>query len=246
MPHFRRGPVSIHYEVRGDGYPLLLLAPGGMRSALSVWSHEPGRPKLPWINPLEDLSDDFLVIGMDQRNAGESEAPIRADDGWSVYLEDQLSLMDHLGHRRFHVMGGCIGSSYALGLCKAAPGRVTAAVLQNPIGIVNGNRPKFYAMFDEWVAEKQLTHAELNEAVADAVRTRLFGGDFVFSVDRAFVSECTTSLLVMPGDDDFHPRAVADEIVSLAPHAKLLTPWAGDANRSNTLARVRDFLVSHS
>jgi pimeloyl-ACP methyl ester carboxylesterase len=43
--------------------------------------------------------------------------------------------MDRLGHRRVHVMGGCIGATYCLTLCELAPERITAAVLQNPIGL---------------------------------------------------------------------------------------------------------------
>src|SRR5712691_11904234 len=153
MPVFERGSVTINYEVRGSGHPLLLLAPGGMRSVASMWAQQTGKPRPPWINPLDELSDRFQVIAMDQRNAGASVAPITSDDGWQVYLEDQLALMDHLGGERFHVMGGCIGSSYALGLCEAASDRVTAAVLQNPIGLTADNRPKFEAMFDEWADE---------------------------------------------------------------------------------------------
>ena len=33
MPTFERGDVSIYYEEYGSGYPLLLFAPGGMRSS---------------------------------------------------------------------------------------------------------------------------------------------------------------------------------------------------------------------
>jgi pimeloyl-ACP methyl ester carboxylesterase len=183
---------------------------------------------------------------MDQRNAGSSVAPITSEDGWQVYLEDQLALLDHLGVVRFHAMGGCIGSSFALGLCQAAPDRVTAAVLQNPIGLSNGNRPQFFGMFDEWADDMRRTHSELEGPAAAAFRERMFGGDFVFTVSREFVRTCRTPLLVMPGGDDFHPRAVAEEIVSLAPDATLLSPWGGDEHRGNTLDRVRDFLVAHT
>jgi pimeloyl-ACP methyl ester carboxylesterase len=246
MPVFKRGPATISYEVRGSGHPLLLLAPGGMRSAAMWWAQQPGMPRPPWINPLEDLSDRFQVIGMDQRNAGSSVAPITSDDGWHVFLEDQLALLDHLGLKHFHVMGGCIGCSYALGLCQEAPDRVTAAVLQNPIGLTEDNRPKFHAMFDEWADEMRRTHSELDDAAAAGFRERMFGGDFVFTVARDFVRSCRTPLLVMPGGDDFHPRAVAEEIVTLAPDAVLLTPWGGDEHRGNTLHRVVDFLVAHT
>ena len=49
--------------------PILLLAPGGMRSANNFWNN------MPW-NPREKLQDQFELIGMDQRNAGTSTAPI--------------------------------------------------------------------------------------------------------------------------------------------------------------------------
>jgi pimeloyl-ACP methyl ester carboxylesterase len=58
-----------------------------------------------------------------------------AADGWRTYAGDHLALMDHLGYRRFHVMGGCIGATFCLTLCEMAPERITAAVLQNPIGL---------------------------------------------------------------------------------------------------------------
>jgi pimeloyl-ACP methyl ester carboxylesterase len=242
MPVFERGSVTINYEVRGAGHPLLLLAPGGMRSVASMW----GGSRRPWINPLEELSNRFRVIGMDQRNAGSSTAPITSADGWHVYIEDQLALIDHLGGEQFHVMGGCIGSSYALGLCQAAPDRVTAAVLQNPIGLTKVNRPQFYAMFDEWAGEMLSTHPELDDKVAKTFRNHMFGGDFVFAVDRDFVRSCEIPMLVMPGGDDFHPRAVAEEIVALAPDSVLLSPWGGDEHRGKTLVRVAEFLATHT
>ena len=37
MPVFERDDVCINYEIHGDGIPVLLLAPGGMRSSISIW-----------------------------------------------------------------------------------------------------------------------------------------------------------------------------------------------------------------
>ena len=51
--------------------------PGGMRSANELWEN------MPW-NPRAALSGDYRVIGMDQRNAGRSTAPVTADDGTFV------------------------------------------------------------------------------------------------------------------------------------------------------------------
>ena len=74
MPTFERDGVALHYIERGDGFPVLLFAPGGMRSAAGFWKNSP------W-NPVEELPDRYRVIAMDQRNAGRSRAPVRDGDG---------------------------------------------------------------------------------------------------------------------------------------------------------------------
>ena len=71
-------------------------------------------------DPTKEFASDFRVIGMDQRNAGQSRAPITAADSWATYAADHVALLDHLQIKRTHIMGGCIGSSYCLGLLRAA------------------------------------------------------------------------------------------------------------------------------
>ena len=78
-------------------------------------------------------------------------------------------------------MGGCIGSSYCLSLIKEAPDRVSAAVLQNPIGL-HENREAFREMFDGWAKALQRHDREPDRRCADDLsrthvrgRLRLFG-----------------------------------------------------------------------
>lgn len=245
MPDFERPGVSIHFDEYGGGFPLFLFAPGGMHSVAVMWKHRPGAPDetLPWIDPTTALAGDFRVVSMDQRNAGESTGDVTASDGWHTYTGDHLALMDHLGFDRVHAMGGCIGSSYALALCASAPGRVAAAVLQNPIGLSAHNRKNFIDMFDSWASDMRSDRGVDAEAL-ESFRENLFGGDFVFSVTRDFVRSCPVPLLVLPGNDEFHPRAVAEEIVDLAPRAELLDGWAG--NRASTAEKIRSFLLENT
>ncbi len=35
MPFYEKGPVRIHYEEAGSGFPLLLIAGGGLNSVIS-------------------------------------------------------------------------------------------------------------------------------------------------------------------------------------------------------------------
>ena len=44
MAHFQDQDVDLHYEIYGDGFPVLLFAPGGMRSAMDFWAHGPWNP----------------------------------------------------------------------------------------------------------------------------------------------------------------------------------------------------------
>ena len=237
MPTFKRGDVSIYYEEYGSGFPLLLFAPGGMRSAIEFWHQSP-------FDPTRELAGDFRVIAMDQRNAGQSRGPITAADGWDTYTGDHLALLDHLGVKRTHAMGGCIGSSYSLNLIKLAPDRVAAAVLQNPIGLHN-NREAFYEMFNGWGENLQRKRAEVNSEVLAAFRERMYGSDFVFNVDRDFVRRCTTPLLILAGDDLYHPAPTSREIAELAPNAEIIMDWKRPEVIATTVSRVRTFLKSH-
>ncbi len=128
MANFQYQEVNLHYEVYGSGFPVLLFAPGGMRSAIDFWQHGP------W-NPIEALQRHFRVIAMDQRNAGTSRAPITAKDNWESYSTDHLRLLDHLRVDRCHLVGGCIGGAFSFSLMRHAPERVAAAVIQQSIGL---------------------------------------------------------------------------------------------------------------
>ena len=240
MPTFENGAVRIHYEESGpaDGFPILLIAPGGMKSAIPFWANAP------W-NPIEGLPDDFRVIAMDQRNAGQSSAPVTAEDSWHSYAADQLGLMDHLGAERFSVAGMCIGGAYGLGLIEAAPERVAAAVLFQPIGLAD-NRDAFYQMYDGWAAELKPQRPEVDEGAWAAFRENMYGGDFLFNVSREFTAAVATPLLVLQGNDIYHPQAISREVAALASNAELIEDWkAGDAVAS-ARQRVIAFLKEHA
>jgi pimeloyl-ACP methyl ester carboxylesterase len=239
MAVFARDDVRLHYELRGEGFPVLLFAPGGMRSAASFWARSP------W-NPVEVLSTRFRVIAMDQRNAGESRAGVTAADGWSVYADDHLSLLDHLGVERCHVLGGCIGGSYGLGLIRRAPQRVAAAVLQQPIGLAGGNRAAFFEMFDGWARELAQARRDVPASVWERFRENMYGGDFVFSASRAEVAAMATPMLVLMGNDLYHPEETSREIAALAPHAELIERWKDADALAAAVARVQSFLTQHT
>ncbi|HEX5660900.1 MAG TPA: alpha/beta hydrolase [Polyangiales bacterium] len=239
MPTFERDGTSIYYEVHGEGFPLLLFAPGSVGSAISVWSRAA-------YDPIREFAADFRVIALDQRNAGQSRAPIRASDGWHVYTEDHLALLDHLGVERAHLLGNCVGPSFALALLAAAPERGAAAVLQQPIGATEENGPLFRSSFDSWASELAPHHPEASAQDFVAFRERMFGGDFVFSISRDAARKIRNPMLVLAGNDVHHPALTSRELASLAPNAELVEGWKDPAVLPQSIRRVRAFLQQHT
>ena len=71
--------------------------------------------------------------------------------------------------------------------------------------------------------------------------------DFVFTVDRDFVRNCQTPVLIMPDDIPAHPYKVAMEAVMLAPKSECsMYPWKDPKERIPIAVRqVRSFLRAH-
>ena len=239
MPTFEQGSVALYYEVSGEGFPVLLFAPGGMRSAIDFWAGGS------W-NPIDALAPHFRVIAMDQRNAGKSRAPIAASDGWHSYAEDHVALLDHLGIERCHVLGGCIGGPYCFGVIQAAPDRVASAVLQQTIGYDGENRQAFYDMFDTWAEALRTDFPDVSADAWSQFRSNMYDGDFVFNVSRDFVRACQTPLLILKGDDLYHPAVTSLEIAELAPNVEFVEDWKGEENAGRTADTVVRFLQAHT
>ncbi|MGH3867632.1 MAG: alpha/beta fold hydrolase [Pseudonocardiaceae bacterium] len=231
------GDARIHYSEHGSGFPVLVLAPGGMRSAAAFWE------RTPW-NPIAELATTHRVIVMDQRNAGASTAPVTGTESWATYTADHLALLDHLGVDRFHVAGMCIGGPFVLGLLQAKPQRVTRAVVLQPIGL-DGNREAFRERFDEWAAELAPQHPEAGPAEWAAYRESLYGGeDVLFSVPESFLATITAPLLVLQGDDLPHPRSASRLLASTVPGATLVERWKDPADLPAARATIAKFLAN--
>ena len=245
MPTLAIPAGHIHYEVHGTGYPVLLFAPGFLSSRIERWSANPAKPGEPqdWLDPVAAIADEITLIALDVRYAGQSRARLGPQDDWSSYTQDHLALLDHLGIAQCHVMGACIGVSFAYALAAARPGLVSALVLQNPIGLSGENRSALGHEFQVWSNEVR-NWPQIDAALLPAFGQRMFGNDFIFSVSRAFVRDCGIPALLMPGNDLVHPASVSDELAR-APRTEVLSPWKGTDLREGAMARVRDFLLAH-
>ncbi len=242
MPILRRDDAEIYFEEYGAGFPVLLLAPGGMGSVISNWFAEPSNRFGHYHDWTKVLADRYRVVAMDQRNAGRSKGEVSPAHGWHTFAEDQLAVMDHLGCERFHVIGASIGCSFSLKLSEIAPARIVSAVLQNPAGF-NPEHPEVYPeKFAAWVEEMTAKQRQLDPAALAGFHDNMWGGGFVFSLDRDVVKSLTLPILVMPGNDAPHPEPISRELTELAQGTERLDNWVRPDFDQEQRDAVSDFL----
>ena len=243
---YEKGPVRIHYEEAGSGFPLLLIAGGGLNSTIAGLRR--GDP----FDAIEEFKGEYRCIAADLRNAngGQSSGPLEFDRPWDAYTDDQLGLMDHLRIDKFMVMGFCIGGPFIWNLLERAPDRVVAAVLAQPSGSRPGMRDLFYENnMKGWGPELAGRRPDITMEMIDAFLTKMYrtNPDFVFTVTRDFVRTCQTPVLILPDDIPAHPYAVAMEAAMLAPKAEVsMFPWKEPKERIPLAVRqIRSFLRAH-
>ena len=73
MSFYEKGPVRIHYEEAGSGFPLLLIAGGGLNSTMAGLTNP--------FNVIEEFKGEYHCIAADLRNAnpGQSSGPVEVD-----------------------------------------------------------------------------------------------------------------------------------------------------------------------
>jgi pimeloyl-ACP methyl ester carboxylesterase len=245
MRFYEKGPVRIRFEEHGSGFPLLLIAGGGLNSTLAGLARGP-------FDPIAEFKGEFRCIAADLRNAngGHSTGPLEIDRPWDSYTDDHLGVLDQLGINRFMVMGFCIGGPFVWNLIKHAGDRVVAAVLAQPSGF----RPEQPTLFYDnnisgWGPELVKRRPEVTMETVDKFLTKMYrtNADFVFTVTRDFVRNCQTPVLILPDDIPAHPYAVAMEAAMLAPRAEVsMFPWKEPKERIPLAVRqVRSFLRAH-
>jgi pimeloyl-ACP methyl ester carboxylesterase len=111
--------VQIHYDVAGEGAPLVLFH--GLTGSGARW-HDTG--------VVAGLVADYQLILIDARGHGESEKPQRTEDyGGAIHAADVLAILDDLGLGSVHFWGHSLGGNVALSLARLAPERVQRVII---------------------------------------------------------------------------------------------------------------------
>ena len=139
MPIAKVNDINMYYEIHGEGKPLVLIA--GLGMDLSMWG------------TAHEISRKYKVIMFDNRGAGRTDKP---DNSYSMGMmaEDTVGLMDALGIKRAHIMGGSMGGAIAQTIAAKYPERVDGLILhvtypKSP----DKDDPEVAAMFDQLRAQ---------------------------------------------------------------------------------------------
>ena len=115
MPIAQVNGLDVHYELHGDGPPLLAISGSGNDLRVS-------QPSLLPVNRV------FTTLSYDQRGLGQTSKP-DTDDTMADYADDAAALVRAMGWDRCHVMGTSFGGMVALNLAVRHPEVIDRLVL---------------------------------------------------------------------------------------------------------------------
>ena len=115
MPFANVNKIKIFYEMRGEGYPVILHHGYGATSDI-------------WIAQVGELSKHFKVITLDSRSSGRSDHPT-APYTLDTLVEDLKGLMDFLKIDKAHLIGQSMGGWISQNFVLKYPKRVNKLVL---------------------------------------------------------------------------------------------------------------------
>ncbi|MEH1862761.1 MAG: alpha/beta hydrolase [Nostoc sp.] len=106
MPEIQVGDISIYYEIKGSGYPLLMVM--GFSFSLLDWGD---------VFP-DELAKHYQVILFDNRDSGRTKSQSTDNYTTADMANDAAGLLNALGIAQAHVlgfsMGGMIAQQFAL------------------------------------------------------------------------------------------------------------------------------------
>jgi pimeloyl-ACP methyl ester carboxylesterase len=110
------GDLNIHYEMAGDGPPMVLLHGGGSRAQC-------------FEEMMPILSREFTVYAYDLRGAGETQRPPEPRISYEVWRADLSAFLDSFGIGEAILVGWSLGAGVVMDFAVHYPKRVSKLVL---------------------------------------------------------------------------------------------------------------------
>jgi pimeloyl-ACP methyl ester carboxylesterase len=119
MPIVNINGVKLHYEIAGQGQPVVFLH--GLIGSTNDW-----------VSQKEFLSVKYKVVAIDLRGHGKSEVPkTQSEYSIPIFVEDVLGIIDLLGIKKCCLVGHSIGGFIALQFALLHQDRLASLVLVN-------------------------------------------------------------------------------------------------------------------
>ena len=119
MPYVNNQGVRIHYEVDGEGPPLVLQH--GLGGNLGMW-HETGHVKT--------LKDNYRLILIDARGHGASDKPHNSEAyKMELMVTDIVAVLDNINVNKAHFLGYSMGGVIGFGIAKYVPKRFRTLII---------------------------------------------------------------------------------------------------------------------
>jgi pimeloyl-ACP methyl ester carboxylesterase len=115
MPNAELNGFDIHYDVHGDGDPLICV-------------HGLGCDRRAWALQIKPFSESYQAVFFDNRDVGQSSLATQ-DYTTEDMAQDVLALADHLELDSFHLLGVSLGGMVTQQVALAAPERVRSLTL---------------------------------------------------------------------------------------------------------------------
>ena len=258
------GGVGIHYEVRGDGPPLVLVMGLGADGTL-------------WEEHVTAYEKHFRCILIDNRGAGLSDTP-SGPYTTEMMARDALAVMDHGNVDVARIAGISMGSGIAQHLALIAPERVRCVVLASSWSRCDAYMKAIFEHFSrmraaaadvaEYMQLVQLwiwTPAYYDEHVEDMLEGQQDAGDNPMPVD-AYQAQCQAcvahdtydrldrieapSFLTVGDSDILTPLWCSREMHERMPASELLVfPGSGHVHHWEDVetfnARTTEFLLAN-